>query len=221
MVTMNNRARLLVYGLAIVVGTFLGLLVAFNIVNNAFGEKGGNPVSLDAAVSTLMSKKVQAQLDNLSVSTNPCLKSVTAAPADGNSLAYSTYALSIDKNIYSVGSLNAVKFNGIYVFTSTYSNDGSCANRPDKSIAKSVKKVAYVGTYLFDTVTNQQVASDNGKESQALTKLAVSEISKATATKTAKYTKTFTADNKVFDTTQCCSRTYVPAIPVAAQEIDE
>lgn len=221
MVTMNNRARLLIYGLAIIAGTFLGLLVAFNIVNNAFEEKGGNPVSLGAAVDALMAKKIQAQVDNLTASTNPCLKSVSAAPKNSGGVDYTTYNLALDRNIYSAVNLNAVKLNGVYNFTSTFSNDGSCANRPDKAITQSVKQVAYLGTYLFDAKTNQQIAKDNGKNSEDLIEVANSKIGKTVAASTAKYSKTLSAAGKKFDITQCCSRNYVAALPVPIQEVDE
>jgi hypothetical protein len=201
---MSGKVRYLILSVAALVGVFLAFIVLANISGTAFQEKTGAE-SVEEAVSNLITEQITFQTAGILGSNDPCLVGISAKPGE-KGITYDVYDVALDSEIYPSQQVKIVKITANdYQLISTFSNEESCANRPNSDKTTTIEQLAFIGSFAFDATTNEQLATGFSEEEQFVLGAAEAGITEDSTKEAKAYTQETTTQNQAFDTTQCCS----------------
>jgi hypothetical protein len=204
---MSNKAKWATYVGSGLVGIFIGVVVIANILGDAFEEGGAKTV--DEAMANIISSQLTSQVADELNNANSCLDFVSAAP-ESDGVTYKYYDVTLEEEVYPSKNIKVVVITGNdYKLTSNFSNESSCATRPNSDKETLEQLFSLPGPYIFDAATNTQIATGTAEEDYTISNLATGSIDlEQDGNGTGSYTETKNAQNPVFDTAKCCEIDY-------------
>lgn len=200
---MKNTSWIVYIGTA-VGGLAIGLAVVANLSFQASSNKSAPVATIGEAMSAMISKEVTKQISTELQGNNPCLISVVAAPKS-KGIQYNYYDVQLPQEAYPSETIRVVdvKAND-YQLTLKYSNDNSCANRPNSNKLTVAKNFSFGQTFFFNPDTNVQILNDSGENSAGIESAAMDKVATAKLGGQETFKRVSTGNNAKFDTAKCC-----------------